>query len=389
MTERAIVGRWKKGRCKLPLNTNIVMLGASGSGKTIYLTSLFMKLCIEGRDSVQPFRLKTEVEMFDRLNNIWGQVEDPTGGFPFANLDIVRALRFRCCTTETHRLYEVCHFTYIDYGGGLLTEVDKDPQQKDQLQSSIQQADVLLGLLDGVEVLKLMEGKSSPRWRRDFRVMLQYMQNSSANIHFVISKWDCIEKLGKGANFRDVRNKLFEDEDFKKLIELKSSPGQHTKVRLIPVKSLGDEFVRCIPEQQGITMKKNQNGTRIMPKLVEVPLAYALVDTLSATQRELQMKYESMVWWHRLRSVPNFLMNLGIEIGTELSPLGPAHKILTRQGLEILLQRTDPDHDPRGLKRLRNEKAALEKVLLCFKRIIKSFEQKFPESVLNEEEWPL
>lgn len=264
------------------LNTyNVVMLGPRGSGKTVFLASMYKRLSTQGELS---FFLEVDNgEKRKRLKNIYTQVaidEKWPKGTSFAE---VSEWNFTCkVQSPSLPIYSACKFTYLDYAGGRLTDEMEDEDVK--FDNQLAEADALLGLLDGQRICSLMRNEKLGKiWMiNDLPNMLDIMQRIQKPIHFVISKWDIV----KGQyTLEQIREKLLQIQEFKNIVSLRNQ--SNTSVRLIPVSSVGMAFAEL---QDDGSMKKT--GALPQPYQVEMPLACILPDMIQHTLDELMRKKE-------------------------------------------------------------------------------------------------
>lgn len=264
------------------MNTySVIMLGPRGSGKTVFLASMYKKLSTQGKLG---FFLKVEgTEKRKRLNNIYTQIafeeEWPTGN----KLSEVSEWEFTCCVqTKDLSIYDACKFIYIDYAGGRLT--DEMEEEDEEFNNKIQAADIMLVLLDGQRLCNLMR-REKPGMvfvSRELPNMLQEVQKiQNKPVHFVISKWDIVEP---NYSLQEIRDRLLEIEEFTNLVRARNQAG--TPVRLIPVSGVGKGFATLL--QDG-SMAKNI-GVLPKPFQLEVPLACILPDIIKNQVEELIKK---------------------------------------------------------------------------------------------------
>ena len=128
----------------------IITLGASGSGKTVFLASMFKALSIQGDYT---FFLEVEDQARrKRLNAIYTQVITGDSWPQGTKYSDVSEWSFNCrVKIPTLETYTACQFTYFDYAGGRLTDSEEDPE----FENLIQQASTVLGLLDGQKIYSL------------------------------------------------------------------------------------------------------------------------------------------------------------------------------------------------------------------------------------------
>ena len=177
----------------------ILMLGSSGAGKTVYLSSLYRKLSLAGELCyyIRPDKGKEAI-----LTRLINSVMKPGTEWPLGTRKLDE-WNFKCfVSTKSHNL-EAFQFTYIDYAGGMFTDFAEEGNLEEQsrLHKHMEKADIILGLLDGKKILDYMqEIKSQDVFNfinLDLERILQEMQQSdpSIPIHFIISMWDLIAKI--------------------------------------------------------------------------------------------------------------------------------------------------------------------------------------------------
>ena len=262
----------------------VIMLGSSGAGKTVLLASMHKKLSIQGEEGFfievqDPVRRQV-------LENIYAEVA--TGDkwpMPTDASDQSQSgyeWTFRCCVRiEDRSIHSACQFTYLDYAGGKLTDVNVTGEE--DLKSEAKSADAVLGLLDGRKIYSFMNNNDDQYrnefFLKDIPAITRIMQYCEAPVHFVISKWDLLE--GK-YTLGQIRDRLLEILEFKNLI----SQLTGNTVRLIPVSSVGANFATLLPNGK---MQKH-SGAIPRPLYVEVPLAYVLPDGLLKRVADLKQR---------------------------------------------------------------------------------------------------
>lgn len=269
-------------------NYNILTLGPSGAGKTVFLASLFKSLSIQGESG---FFLKVEDdEKRNLLNKIYTELVSGEK-WPAGTTGAVKKWTFTCCIkTPELDTYPACQFTYIDYAGKLLTEMEEEQGGGYDFDSAVNEADAVLAILDGFKVLAFMQdqdlgSRDVINWmQKDIPNIMQLVDNCGKHtpVHFLISKWDLIE--GKYTLF-EVRNRLLEKvREFKKVVRNRSQAS--CPIRLIPISSVGMEFATL---QNNGEMKKKP-GAVPHPFQVEVPLACVLTDGLKVQLEQVKLK---------------------------------------------------------------------------------------------------
>ncbi len=263
-------------------NFKVMTLGASGAGKTVFLASIFKALSTQKNSS---FKLDIEDPQNRKLlNSTYTQIL--TGDtWPPGTKDISE-WTFTCqVQTEDLDKYNACQFTYFDYAGGRLTDAEKDPD----LEKVIQQADTILGLLDGHKIYAWLNGSDQLRadvfLNTDLASILKRMQNLTVPVHFVITKWDVLDRK---FTLAQILEKLLTIPAFAELIKNRGEAG--SIVRIVPVSAIGLEFATLQPDG---SMKKNPGKVPI-PFLLEVPMSCVLPDKLQQLHNEKQAQEKKL-----------------------------------------------------------------------------------------------
>ena len=102
-------------------NYNIITLGPSGAGKTVFLASLFKALSIQGEHG---FFLEVEDSTKQSLLNKTYTELVSGETWPRGTRGEITEWAFTCCVkTKDLSKHPACKFTYLDYAGGLLTNL--------------------------------------------------------------------------------------------------------------------------------------------------------------------------------------------------------------------------------------------------------------------------
>ena len=219
-------------------NFNILILGASGSGKTVFLSSMYQELFTQGK---LDFFLRVEDRTQRReLDNKFLEVvtgdkwPDGTRGFSEWN--------FKCLLESEKAIFPTFTFTYYDYAGGLFTDDTKPKDVEEKFDECLEKADAFLGLIDGMKILQSLEGDRNT-WNelilKDLKSLAMHIQNRKIPIHFLISKWDLIES---SYSLDDVVDKLLTVPAFYRLVNKRRS--ENVPVRIIPVSAVGRGFAK-------------------------------------------------------------------------------------------------------------------------------------------------
>jgi hypothetical protein len=399
---------------------NILVLGASGSGKTVYLATLYNRH-LQNKDS---YYFTTNPEDEEMLRQEYEKVTSPSSQWPDGTSN-EKDWTFTCGVDG----HTACNFRYLDYAGGTLFDdtIDDDDDERLRLTYRInhmidKEATILLGFLDGRKVSAYLEDKTSMLATRlvftDLVKMYPFMsRNNSITIHFVITKWDLVrnylkkrppfkqfspqnrsflENLGtRSSNRQDfllsfnessldslmfdyVKDKLLEIEDFKKLVDSRRNKPEY--VRLIPLSSVGDGFVD--------TGGFRKTGKPIDPFMVEAPLVLALRDTVELPLKRLQWRYLGRSLFKKLWG---FIKSFLPGAVSDFAPF-PFFKGIPKFLLEWLLDLLEADIPRRLPKRfemrpfteLEKEWAALLKLSRHFREVNVEFRRTFPNNVISK-----
>ncbi|MFN6485908.1 MULTISPECIES: hypothetical protein [unclassified Nostoc] len=263
-------------------NFKIVTLGASGAGKTVFLASMFKALSTQKNSN---FKLDVEDPNKRKLlNSTYTQIL--TGDTWPPGTKNISEWTFTCqIQTEDFDKYNACQFTYFDYAGGRLTDIEKD----EDLENVVQQADTVLGLLDGQKIYAWLNGSDQLRANvflsTDLPNILKRMQKLTVPVHFVITKWDV---LNQKFTLSQIREKLLTIPAFAQLI--KSRGEADSIVRIIPVSAIGLEFATLQPDG---SMRKNP-GKIPFPFLLEAPISCVLPDRLQQLHNQKQAQEKQL-----------------------------------------------------------------------------------------------
>lgn len=357
----------------------IIMLGPRGSGKTVYLGSMFHKLSSQGEWG---FFLETGAENRKKLTEIYTEVATQTK-WPRGTLrEEVLEWVFTCSINRNRTKYSACEFVYLDYAGGRITEAEMEDGS--DFNRKIEGADILLGLLDGTKICALMreEDEGSVWVINELKNIVDIMTGAIAKpVHFVISKWDIVES--SGYSLKQVREKLLESSDaFQNLVTTRKQDGSLT--RLIPVSSVGKGFAKPLP---GGGMEKIP-GKLPKPFQVEVPLACVLPDLIQNQQKELakrgsEVSKQSTEVKADLSGVEKFSQNLpeffrgfpGIK--NWAGSAEQKKREAAERSEELRQQKAD------ALNKISDERSALESVVSSFNSIQNQLYISFPDSDLS------
>ena len=376
----------------------ILTLGASGSGKTVFLASLFHQLSVQGDDGFffeidnhQEEKILSSVYTNLIAGGIW-----PAG----TKYSEISEWSFTCHVKNTDSLdsYPVCKFVYFDYAGGRFTDMDENDLE---LQETIRKSDAILGLLDGQRILAFMNSDSDSKLEifleKDLPAIVKWMSHCKVPIQFVISKWDLLE-----GNFslEQIRDRLLEISIFTDLVRDRNKKGY--PVRLIPVSSVGSDFVE--PKSDG-SMEKRL-GAIPHPFQVEVPASCVIPDKIKQDIVENAKREEDIV--HQNIDEPGIMHRVFkralpaekyVDIVFEIVSLSIDHKLATIlvnkfddlvfSGMKKIVESRDKQINDlkkakeNSIKQVKDETTALESALQSFLYIEEKLTRAFPQSEVS------
>ena len=263
---------------------NVVVLGESGSGKTVLLASLFKRLSTVGNLG---FMLQTDPQSRKKLLDAYSEIADPDQDWP-RGTRATTAHTFTCFARSPGGAnVEACKFRYHDYAGGNLTDDGVDDQD---LLKAIDESASIIVLLDGRKVLEFMQGLASGRsWAlRALPNLLAVVEHKGAAcpVQFVITKWDL---LAHAYGLADVRDRLHEVQDFENVIA--GRERSRIPIRLLPVSAVGRGF--CAPAEDDPRVMRKIHGRTPHPEGIDATIAAALLDSVRANLEAARSKAEA------------------------------------------------------------------------------------------------
>ncbi|MCA1672940.1 MAG: hypothetical protein LC799_12340, partial [Actinobacteria bacterium] len=267
----------------------VIALGVAGSGKTVFLSSMFHTLNVPmpGRS----YFLETDISHRVYLSNVFDEISDTAEAWPRGTrTGETREIAFDCVAFDEGVKHQVFRISYLDYAGELLeSEQEAGSTALSELTEHIQNAHAVIGILDGYRVLQYL--RNEPAGRRYFRSTIQptigIMVGATCPIHFVLTKWDLVRGFGEADNADDntrlslVRQALLDNVQIRALVDTHS--WSNRIIRLIPVSAVGPDFAQM---DHADHMLKRPDG-EVKPTNVEAPLAAILPDVFSQVKPAL------------------------------------------------------------------------------------------------------
>jgi len=271
----------------------VIALGVAGSGKTVFLSSMFHALNVPmpGRS----YFLETDASHRVYLSNVFDEISDTAEPWPRGTrTGETRELVFDCVSFNEGVKHRIFRISYLDYAGELLeSEQEAGSTALSELEERIQKTHALLGMLDGYRVLQYL--RNEPAGRRYFRSSIQPMIGTMAGatcpIHFVLTKWDLVRGFGEPDNADDntrlslVRQALIDNAQIRALVDTHSWGNRI--IRLIPVSAVGPDFAQM---DHADHMLKRPEG-EVKPTNIEVPLTAILPDVFSQVELSLDASF--------------------------------------------------------------------------------------------------
>jgi len=375
-------------------NYNIIVLGPSGSGKTVFLASMYKKLSTQDPDIT--FSIETNAAQRKMLIDKYFELATSAEWPRSTGYDEISEWLFTCMVRPPkNKSYVALQFTYLDYAGGRITDLQDDDVEEDTFEKRLVNADVLLGILDGQKIYALMQGRGSANRfvYNELPNLLNIMAKSNHPIHFIITKWDILEAR---YTLAEIRERLLLISEFKNLVSLRI---KECRVRLIPVSSVGVGFAHL---QEDGSMKKT--GKEPDPLRVEVPLCCVLPDAFLAELNQLSHQETALgrpvvshgptyTFWDKigvftgktLRSVKGFLRSEyqledaildGLIRYVESSARSKEHQALQEQNRLLEQQKM-------SLELVRDQQTAMKHAVDAFLYRATKLDVEFPESDLS------
>lgn len=382
----------------------VVALGVAGSGKTVFLSSMFHKLNLLSPGRTYRLEVLTEDRIF--LGGIYAQAANPQQPWPTATrASETREFLFDCVATDGSIARKVLSISYLDYAGELLEPGrPENAAALADLSGRIQGAHALLGIIDGLRIRQLLQNEPEGHGyvRGSLNTMIGLMASASCPIHFVVTKWDMVPDLAgstdadDGARLATVRDVLMRYLHLGPLFESWARSGRI--VRLIPVSAVGSEFATLGAHGEVV---KRPHGT-VHPTNVEVPLSAVLPDLFrqaesrldDATRRAIEARArsrlgltpaESLAMVARILSTPAAVvlqatlgLSVGLRYGEEVSSvfLDWVSRPFETKAAAARAARTEAEWEAQTVARLRSA------VLDEFERTVLRLELQLPHSKL-------
>lgn len=279
--------------------------------------------------------------------------------------------------------------------GGRLTDMDEDDTE---LHTIIKQSDALLGLIDGKKIYSLMSNSNRSDIdsfvNKDLPSIIKWMSDCQVPVHFVLSKWDLLEK---SFALKEISDRLLKIPKFQQIVHERNQVN--SPIRLIPVSSVGSGFATL--EADGSMKKKS--GAIPKPYQVEVPISCVFPDDMRVRITQLSQKRQELenqkigqknVLFQFAQTASSYVVDIFLE--QLLVQYLPPDLILVKPFLNKLddvlfsqirirnqdnLNRLKAERDV-SLAMVKDEATALEHAIDSFLYVQEKLELDFPESQL-------
>ena len=348
----------------------VLMVGYSGSGKTLMLASLYHYFSHGTKAGI---RFITDNDSNRSLVNYATAIRDHRNPLPTGTLQTKR-WQFEVRVESGDQQADAFTLKYLDYPGGYIDRMLNSPDPSlageldPELEGELKSTDVLMGVLDGERLAKLMAGGYDAGIVGDIERLLNILiRTDHRNIHLVITKWDLMRGAG-GAYYTisDVRAKL--DQVSTAFRNFRGNPRLEASLRIIPVSALGVDGLAA--RQRGIFWE---------PWNVEVPFFSAVPDTLASDVPRLPERRK-----RSLSKIGFAVLNIAglIEVNVHLGVFDlkvPAGEVIQKV-TAFVRERNQPGQAPASL----TAESALSYVLNESYAALDVFEKRMPDSRVQE-----
>jgi hypothetical protein len=367
----------------------VTALGHMKSGKTTLLASMHRAML--SRTLLRPFSMTASSADQADLNGHFYRLSDPSEPFP-AGTDGIRKYNFTIRAHTEHGKIDAARVHYVDYRGedlGRLTDAARVTAEEE-----LGPSHAFLGILDGLALLRLMDGGDEFAFERDHlanSLQIAELADVPPPFHFVITKWDLLQE--RGIRLGQVRACLAQNEVFLNFVRSRAEYG--ATVRLIPVSAVGRGFARLADNDEMV-----KTGERIRPFQVDIPLLAVVPDYIRTIifqffENERLEPAEHRALGRRILGL--FRGLLGGALGADIGRVLGDHKLLaglTPDLLNLLLrfleeslaravseQRADEEQE---LQKVVRNQEAVKAVLNSSIGVLQDFEARNPDSLLAD-----
>jgi hypothetical protein len=260
---------------------SVFVLGTRGSGKTVFMASMFQRLLAYSEERGYYLRC-TDEKLKRRLLETSSKVLAVDQGWPDANMNAIE-YPFECAyeTKPVGAPDTLCRFTYLDYPGGWLSEAD--PPKEFSIKKKTQDAHAILVLLDGQKIKDFMDDVND-NVTSDILLLTSVLQQCSPSlkpIYFLITKSDLLDNSQYG--FEKTQEALFRIPAFWDFVSTQATKSQ-LRFRMIFVSAVGPSF--CMRDVRTGKMRKLSGGTW-SPINIDKSISMTLLDQVRLVADQL------------------------------------------------------------------------------------------------------
>lgn len=289
----------------------VFLSGGAGSGKTVYLASLFQTLTIA--DNHIGLRCETSAAARGRLRSIYNRLDgDWPEGTALAETHEIPFSFF--IDTAIGESFLGTKATFYDYAGGTIassggaTNATVADRMED-IERLAAECDVVICVVDGAEVYRSLQAGARPTgalldsigatvdfWINSNRKRSMLRQNH----YFLVTKWDLFPEADD--TLRAVRDLLL---GIPLVARYLAKQDENSVVRILPVSSVGRRFAVLDEISGGMVINPL---AEIEPVNVDIPVACLIPDLIEAelarhaVELEAQRRAEAsrrIPWWKR------------------------------------------------------------------------------------------
>jgi hypothetical protein len=381
----------------------VVALGLAGSGKTVFLASMFHGLSVQ--EISRSYFLETDVRQRVALGSLFRQVANVTEPWPRGTrVGETREFTFDISAFHEGTKHQVMRMSYLDYAGELLEfEQESGSTALAVLEERINTAHSLFGMLDGQRLLQCLRDEVAglEYVHNSIQPMIGVMASASCPIQFIVTKWDMVHNFGEPEGADDnlrlkyVRRALMKNAQIEALVTT-ATRGSRV-VRLIPVSAVGPSFAKM--DSAGQVIKSG--SAELNPTNLDVPLSTVLPDFFTKVRSQLDEPMRNAIDDQRKvmsQRTPSEIVGaiaktLQVPTGIVLQsglfgPLGAAAEGLASPFLEWMTRPLDEktaairDAEDQSEMRLATVARIREEILKQFDYTLWQMEKQLPASIL-------
>jgi hypothetical protein len=363
------------------LQFNVFAMGTRGAGKTAFLAALYHQLSVQDIDG-NNFFVELQSSASKRfLVKTYEALTAPEVDWPPGSA-VVSEYEFRCCYFMAGETLPLFRFRYVDFPGGFLTD-EMDGADSFNIGAATQEAHSILVLIDGQKILQSIEGLpvKGPSLNGDLSILVPLLVRCAHRpVHFIITKWDILKSC---CTLAQVRGELLKNTEFDKFVRLRTS--QRLPLHLVPVSAVGDDFATF--DRTEMRMKKRKDG-KAKPYNVDLSVGLTITDQL--------LLLKSHPGYRDLRPyLLRFLKVLGLFVKSlrftadllALPSIVRVDKVVdlmdsTYNAIEGQTSRLKEEIE-KTVRTIKNQRSAVEAIIMIQAMQRSSFEQQFPESILS------